>query len=48
MLGVTFLNEKLTWQLVAGAVLIIASLVVANWEPQKQGIQERESAALTE
>jgi drug/metabolite transporter (DMT)-like permease len=30
ILGVRFLNERLTWQLVAGATLIIASLVVAN------------------
>jgi len=36
ILGVTFLNEQLTWQVVAGAALIIASLVVANWEPKKQ------------
>jgi drug/metabolite transporter (DMT)-like permease len=32
-LGVVFLHEQLTWQLVAGAALIIASLVVANWQP---------------
>jgi len=36
ILGVTFLNEQLTWQLVTGAVLIVASLVVANWAPAKQ------------
>jgi drug/metabolite transporter (DMT)-like permease len=35
LLGVTFLNEQLTWQLVTGAILIIASLAVANWEPAK-------------
>ena len=35
ILGVTFLNEQLTWQLVTGAILIIASLAVANWEPAK-------------
>ena len=34
-LGVAFLHEQLTWQLVAGAVLIIASLAVANREPAK-------------
>jgi drug/metabolite transporter (DMT)-like permease len=33
ILGVTFLHEKLTWQLVSGAALIIASLVIANWQP---------------
>jgi drug/metabolite transporter (DMT)-like permease len=41
ILGVTFLNEELTWQLVTGAVLIILSLVVANWEPKKQQRQEK-------
>jgi len=35
ILGVTILNEQLTWQVILGAVLIIASLVVANWEPKK-------------
>ena len=35
ILGVVFLHEQLTWQLVTGATLIIASLVVANWEPKK-------------
>ena len=33
VLGVAFLNENLSWQLLAGAVLIILSLVVANWQP---------------
>jgi drug/metabolite transporter (DMT)-like permease len=33
ILGVVFLNEELSWQLLAGAVLIILSLVVANWQP---------------
>ena len=35
ILGVVFLNEELSWQLLAGAVLIIASLVVANWQPTR-------------
>jgi drug/metabolite transporter (DMT)-like permease len=35
ILGVVFLNEKLSWQLLVGAVLIILSLVVANWQPTK-------------
>lgn len=35
ILGVTFLNEELTWQLITGAILIVLSLVVANWEPKK-------------
>jgi drug/metabolite transporter (DMT)-like permease len=36
ILGVTFLHEQLTWQLMIGAMLIIASLAIANWEPKKQ------------
>ena len=40
ILGVTFLNERLTWELVAGAVLIIASLMVVNWEPRGSGQPE--------
>jgi drug/metabolite transporter (DMT)-like permease len=35
ILGVIFLNEQLSWQLFAGAVLIIASLVVVNWKQKK-------------
>ncbi len=36
ILGVSFLHEQLSWQLITGAVLIVASLVVANWEPKKR------------
>lgn len=36
ILGVTFLHEQLTWHVIAGAILIVSSLVVANWEPRKQ------------
>ena len=35
ILGVAFLNEKLSWQLLVGAALIVVSLVVANWQPAK-------------
>jgi drug/metabolite transporter (DMT)-like permease len=35
ILGVTFLHEQLTWQLITGAILIIVSLVIANWQPAK-------------
>jgi drug/metabolite transporter (DMT)-like permease len=42
VLGVTFLNEQLTSQLVTGAILIILSLAVANWEPKKREILERQ------
>ena len=45
ILGVTFLHEQLTWQLIAGAILIVLSLVVANWEPKEQQLQERQQAA---
>lgn len=34
-LGVVFLNEPLTWQVVAGAVLIIFSLAIANWNAKQ-------------
>jgi drug/metabolite transporter (DMT)-like permease len=30
ILGISFLGERLTWHLIAGAILIIASLAVAN------------------
>lgn len=32
ILGVIFLNEQLSWQLVAGTALIIVSLAVVNWK----------------
>ena len=35
ILGVLFLHEKPTWQLLTGAALIIVSLAVANWTPKK-------------
>ena len=35
VLGVIFLNEHLSWQLAAGALLIISSIVVVNWQPKK-------------
>lgn len=34
ILGVIFLREHLSWQLVAGTLLIIASLAVVNWKPR--------------
>ena len=39
-LGVTVLHEQLTWQVIAGAILIIASLAIANWEPKQQELSE--------
>jgi len=32
ILGVIFLNEELSWQLLAGTILVIASLAVVNWK----------------
>lgn len=34
-LGIIFLDEKLTWQILAGGLLIIISLVIANWKPKR-------------
>jgi drug/metabolite transporter (DMT)-like permease len=31
ILGVIFLNEQLSWQLVVGALLIVSGIVVVNW-----------------
>jgi drug/metabolite transporter (DMT)-like permease len=36
ILGTVFLHEKLTWQLIMGTVLVLISLAIANWTPQKQ------------
>lgn len=36
ILGTTFLSEQLTWQLITGAILIVSSLAVANWEPKNK------------
>lgn len=44
ILGVAFLHEQLTFELISGAILIILSLVIANWEPGKQKIRERQEA----
>jgi drug/metabolite transporter (DMT)-like permease len=41
LLGIMFLHEQLNWQLIAGGLLIITSLVVANMKPDKaSGIQK--------
>lgn len=44
ILGVAFLNEQLSWQLLVGAGLIISSLVVANMQPQEQELQTKGQA----
>jgi drug/metabolite transporter (DMT)-like permease len=41
-LGVIFLHEQLTWQVLTGAILIIASLVIANWEPKQRELKEEQ------
>lgn len=43
-LGVTFLNEELTWQLLVGGTLIVLSLIVANWEPRAQAVPAEQVA----
>jgi drug/metabolite transporter (DMT)-like permease len=40
ILGVAFLDEQLSWQLLVGAVLIVLSLVVANWRPASAPVYE--------
>ena len=35
ILGVIFLNEHLSWQLVLGALLIISSIIVVNWQSKR-------------
>jgi len=35
ILGVIFLNEHLSWQLAVGALLIISSILVVNWQPKR-------------
>jgi drug/metabolite transporter (DMT)-like permease len=42
ILGVTILHEQLTWNLIVGAILIVASLVVTNWEPRKLELSDEQ------
>jgi drug/metabolite transporter (DMT)-like permease len=44
ILGVFFLNEHLSWQLLAGTILIIVSLAVVNWKPAGQSVKEAQIA----
>ena len=48
LLGVVILHEQLTWQIIAGAVLIIFSLAVTNWEPANQRKNENHSVGVHE
>ena len=34
--GVFFLNEQLSWELLAGTLLVISSLAVVNWKPAEK------------
>jgi drug/metabolite transporter (DMT)-like permease len=34
ILGVIFLHEQLSWQLIAGSLLIISGVLVTNWNPK--------------
>ncbi len=43
ILGVAFLGEQLSWQLLAGAVLIVSSLAIANLQPKQTQITQTES-----
>jgi drug/metabolite transporter (DMT)-like permease len=40
ILGVAFLGEQLSWQLLAGGALIVASLAVANYQPKQAAVPE--------
>ena len=41
ILGVAFLSEQLSWQLLVGGVLVVASLAVANMQPKKATVDEK-------
>ncbi len=45
LLGVVFLDEQLSWQVLIGGVLVILSLLVANMHPQKQELNVEQIAA---
>ncbi len=45
ILGVAFLHEQLSGQLLMGAILIVSSLVVANWQPTRRSALRRTEEA---
>jgi drug/metabolite transporter (DMT)-like permease len=47
LLGVIFLREQLTWQIVAGGLLIITSLVVSNKQPDKASSTQKPSPEMS-
>jgi drug/metabolite transporter (DMT)-like permease len=48
LLGVLILHEQLTWQIILGAVLIIASLAVSNWKLGKRESKKSNRLAIHE
>ncbi len=40
ILGVLFLHERLTWEVVVGALLIIAGMAFVNWDPKPRVVEE--------
>lgn len=40
MLGVIFLGERLTWEVIVGALLIIAGIAFVNWAPGTRVVEE--------
>ena len=46
MLGVGFLGEQLTWQLLVGAALVVSSLAVANLQPKSRAAKAATSRSL--
>lgn len=46
LLGVVFLGERLTWQLVAGAALIVSGIVVVNRSPSGMKVHTEDKAGL--
>lgn len=40
LLGVIFLKEQVTWEVVAGALLIIAGIAFVNWQPGRRVVEE--------
>ncbi len=45
ILGVAFLDEKLSWQVFVGGVLVVLSLLVANMQAKKQEVGIEQAAA---
>jgi drug/metabolite transporter (DMT)-like permease len=48
ILGATFLSEQITWQVIAGGILIVASLAVANWNPKGRKLRDEQQMVSTD